>query len=323
MKGKWEIVQKQVVIVGAGLSGLVAAQSLRQAGVAVTVLDKGNRAGGRMATRPFEGAIFDYGAQFFTVRSEKFASLQRAWEAKGLVRVWCRGFGAEQDGHPRYIAPAGMNSIAAHLAQGVEVRCGVKVSRIFKSGKHWTLETDFDEVLLADALIVTTPVPQTLALLDCEMAGEDRAALERIEYERCLALMAILEEPADLPEPGARQIAGGEPISWIADNRRKGVSPFSNSVTIHAGPQFSLENWERPAEEVAERLLVGYRAAAWKLHRWKFAKPSVLHPERCLAVSGEVPLVLAGDAFGEARVEGAVLSGLAAAERLRGMVRQV
>jgi predicted NAD/FAD-dependent oxidoreductase len=310
-------VQKQVLIVGAGLSGLMAAQSLRQAGIAATVVDKGSRPGGRMATRPFEGAIFDYGAQFFTVRSERFAGLVRAWEAKGLVRVWCRGFAEEQDGHPRYIAPMGMNSIAAQLAQGVEVRCGVKVSRIFAAGNRWTLETDFDEVLLADALIVTTPVPQTLALLNGAVGAAEAEVLSKIEYERCLALMAILEEPADLPEPGARQIVNGEPVSWIADNRRKGVSPFSNSITIHAGAQYSLANWEKPAEEVAAELLGNWRATAWKLHRWKFAKPVVLHPDRCFELAGGPPLLLAGDAFGEPRIEGAALSGLAAAERLR------
>jgi renalase len=294
----------------------MAAQHLSRAGVAVTVLDKGNRPGGRMATRPFEGAIFDYGAQFFTVRHERFASFQRAWEAKGLVKVWSHGFNGQNDGHARYMAQGGMNSIAAHLAQGLSVRCGVKVSHIFCSGRHWTLETDFDEVLLADALIVTAPVPQTLSLLDHPLVPAERTALERITYERCLALMAILESPMELPDPGAIQIAGGEPVSWIADNNRKGISAFSNSVTIHAGPEYSLANWEKSAEEVAAALLGSHTASAWKLHRWKYSKPTVMHEERSFTVTAPVPLVLAGDAFGEARVEGAALSGLSAAERL-------
>lgn len=294
----------------------MAARQLRLAGVPVTVLDKGNRPGGRMATRPFEGAIFDYGAQFFTVRHERFASFQRSWEAKGIVRVWSHGFEGHTDGHPRYIAQGGMNSIPADLAQGIDVRCSTKVSHIFSSGRHWTLETDFDEVLLADALIVTSPVPQTLDLLDMELVASERAELERISYERCLALMAILEEPANLPEPGASQIPGGEPISWIADNRRKGISPFSNAITIHAGPKFSEEYWDKNAEEVASRLLGSYRASAWKLHRWKYARPVSQHENRAMVLTADNPIVLAGDAFGEPRVEGAALSGLAAAERL-------
>ncbi len=283
----------------------MAAQHLNRAGIDVTVVDKGNRPGGRMATRPFEGAVFDYGAQFFTVRSERFASFQRDWEAKGLVSVW------NTSTHPRYIGPHGMNSIPTHLAQGIKLRCGVKVSQIFESGGQWNLEIDLDEVMQADALIVTCPVPQALALFGFEIP-----ALKQIEFDRCLALMAILESPLELPESGAKQLVDGEPISWIADNQRKGISAISNSLTIHAGPKFSLENWEKNAEEVALKMLGGRKASAWKLHRWKYSKPSVLHEERSFVASAAHPLVIAGDAFGEARVEGAALSGLSAAERL-------
>jgi renalase len=294
----------------------MAAQHLRMAGVAATVIDKGNRPGGRMATRLFEGAMFDYGAQFFTVRHERFASFQRDWLDSGLVRVWSNGFNDQQDGHPRFIGNAGMNSIAAQLTQGIEVRSAVKVSRILPSGNQWTLETDFDETLVADALIVTAPVPQTLALLDFDFPEEQRVALEKVTYERCLALMAILTEPVDLPEPGASQIVDGEPVSWMADNQRKGITALANCVTIHAGSQFSLENWDRSAEEVAGKLLDGRNASAWKLHRWKYAKPITMHAERSMVIQAQNPLVLAGDGFGEARVEGAALSGLSAAERL-------
>lgn len=297
----------------------MAAQWLRRQGIAVTVLDKANRPGGRMATRPFEGAIFDYGAQFFTVRHERFASYQRAWETKGLVRVWSNGFNGVEDGHPRYIGQTGMNSIPTHLAQGLDVRSGVQVSRISEHGAHWNLDTDFDEVLMADALIVTVPAPQAVQLLekgDVPVAE----ALRRIEYDRCLALMANLDAPADLPDPGVRQIDSGEPVSWIADNRRKGISQASNSVTIHAGPAFSLEYWDKDPDCVAAKLLNGYSASAWKLHRWKYSKPRVLHPERFLVAGTKTPLLFAGDGFGEARVEGAALSGLAAAERMLGLL---
>jgi predicted NAD/FAD-dependent oxidoreductase len=40
----------------------------------------------------------------------------------------------------------------------------------------------------------------------------------------------------------------------------------------------------------------------------------VLHAQRCLVADLTPPLVLAGDAFGEAKIEGAALSGVAAAE---------
>ncbi len=303
------------------MSGLMAAHSLRREGVQVTVIDKGSRPGGRMATRPFEGAIFDYGAQFFTVRHEKFAAYQRAWQTRGLVRVWGHGFNGAGDGHPRYIGQTGMNSIAAMMAQGLQIQSGIKASRITNLGGVWNIETDIDESLEAAAMIVTCPAPQALQLLDYAMTDRDRAALERLQFERCLALMAMVENEVDLPEPGAKQVENGEPVTWVADNHRKGISPpvpglAARGLTIHAGPQFSTEHWETDANSVAAKMLNGYQASAWKLHRWKYAKPVVMHEERCLALDAPAPLVLAGDAFGEPRVEGAALSGMAAAEEL-------
>jgi len=288
-------VQKQVVIVGAGISGLMAAQHLKRSGIQVSVIDKSNRPGGRMATRPFEGAVFDYGAQYFTVRQERFASFQRAWETVGLVRLW---------EHERFIGQSGMSSIAVHLTQGLDLRCGVEVRRIYETQGRWTLETDFGETMPADALIITSPVPQTLAMLDRPIPE-----LNSIAYDRCLALMAILDAPRDFAVDGER-------IAWFADNHRKGISPLANSVTIHSGPKFSMDNWDISAEEVAQRILGDVHATAWKLHRWKFAKPIGQYSEKYFEAASAAPLILAGDAFGGPRVEGAAISGLAAAERL-------
>ena len=61
------------VVVGAGLSGLIAAQTMQQVGHEVLVLDKGRSVGGRLATRRIGNATFDHGAQFFTVRNNAFA----------------------------------------------------------------------------------------------------------------------------------------------------------------------------------------------------------------------------------------------------------
>ena len=63
------------VVVGAGLSGLVAARTLSDAGVRVTILESEHKVGGRMRTDRVRDGVFDHGAQFFTVRSDRFAEM--------------------------------------------------------------------------------------------------------------------------------------------------------------------------------------------------------------------------------------------------------
>ena len=52
-----------VLIIGAGISGLLCATELRKADKSVRILDKGRGLGGRMATRRMAGGRLDHGAQ--------------------------------------------------------------------------------------------------------------------------------------------------------------------------------------------------------------------------------------------------------------------
>lgn len=87
-----------VAIIGAGLSGLIAARTLTGAGHQVVVFERARSVGGRLATRRIDGARLDHGAQFFTVRSDEFGAYVDRWRAEGLVREWCRGFTAVEIG---------------------------------------------------------------------------------------------------------------------------------------------------------------------------------------------------------------------------------
>ena len=80
--------QSDVLIIGAGISGLMAATKLEESGCSVTVLDKGRNYGGRMATRTFDEGIFDHGAQFFTVRQPIFKTYVDQWSAADIIRIW-------------------------------------------------------------------------------------------------------------------------------------------------------------------------------------------------------------------------------------------
>ena len=73
--------QPTVAVVGAGSSGLTCARTLADHGLPVTVFEKSRGVGGRMAMRCNDsGAVFDHGAQYFTVRDERFQNCVDSWQ---------------------------------------------------------------------------------------------------------------------------------------------------------------------------------------------------------------------------------------------------
>ena len=312
----------RITVIGAGLSGLVAARSLASSGHSVVVLDKGRGVGGRLATRRIGEAVFDHGAQFFTVRDPKFQALVDGWLAAGVVRVWCHGFGAEQDGFPRYVGSAGMTSIAKHLATGLDVRTSSLVFSVLPAANGgWTTTLDTGEAFDSDAVILTAPIPQSFGFA---FTGgvEFPEELRTIDYDRTLGLLVALDGSPAIPSPGALQNPDGV-FSFVGDNQAKGISPVP-AVTFHANPQWSAEHWDTPHDK-AEELLRSAAGAylgnasilASNFKRWRFATPQRNWPDRFWS-NDAGNMVVAGDAFAGPRVEGAALSGLAAAEALFG-----
>jgi predicted NAD/FAD-dependent oxidoreductase len=306
-----------VVVIGAGLSGLMAAQSLQAQGHKVLVVDKGRSVGGRLATRRIGTATLDHGAQFFTVRSDEFAKHVDAWLQQGVVREWCKGF-ATADGHSRFVGVGGMNAIAKHLATSLEVRCNTLAFAIERGATTaWRLKIDDGSFIDADSLIVTCPIPQAYALLvTANVQPPDE--LLATEYHRTLGLLATLDAPPNVASPGGIQDPD-DTFSFVADNQAKGLSE-TPAITLNANNAFSLQYWDYPPDEIHTMLIE--RAKPWlgranivesQVKRWRFATPATIWPDRCWHTER---LVLAGDAFGGPKVEGAALSGLAAAKVL-------
>jgi predicted NAD/FAD-dependent oxidoreductase len=323
------------LIVGAGMAGLLAARRLRERGLRVTVLDKGRGVGGRMATRQLGEARFDHGAQFITVRDPAFGKLAADWLAAGVLCEWFRsapaaGARVVDHGHPRYRGANGMRSIAEHLCLDLDVRTGERVVSLSCNGRRWQAQSESGTTVAADALVLTPPVPQTLALLDSSAIPIPlpvREELEAIGYEPCLAVMVRLSGPSNVPAPGGLRLSG-EPLAWVADNRLKGISAGSGGLTLHAGPVFSRENFGEDRERVAQMMVaaarewLGSEIIETMVHGWRYSQPTTTDARRAVLVPEPAPLVFAGDAFAGPRVEGAALSGLAAAEALLELSRE-
>lgn len=310
---------RRILVVGAGLSGLVAARTLDGAGHDVTVLDKGRGVGGRLATRRMGSAVLDHGAQFFTVRSDEFGAMVNGWVTDGVAHEWCRGFSGD-DGHPRYVGSSGMTGIAKHLARDLDVRTSQLAFSLEKRATGWCLVTDDGVRHEADAIVLTAPLPQSFSLMfsaGLEMPDD----LRTIDYDRTLGLLAVVDSGRHgITPPGGLQDPD-DVFSFIADNRAKGVSDV-HALTFHANPAWSLAHFDLDTDEIHSRLLEAARA--WigdaivvesQPKKWRFATPQRTWPDQCW-VHQSGTLVLAGDAFAGPRMEGAALSGLAAARAL-------
>jgi renalase len=317
-----------VAIVGAGLSGLVAARDLTNAGYDVTLVDKGRSVGGRLATRRIGEATLDHGAQFFTVRTEAFADEVGQLVSEGLVYEWCQGF-VEHDGYPRYACMGGMNQLAKRIGRDIAVSLETEIRSVGHSEGQWIVAAD-NLVVRADALVLTAPIPQSLAILDAGDVRFDpvvRARFHQFAYNPTLALMVVLDGPPPIEAPGGVQLAEGT-FTFVADNAAKGISQ-QHAVTLHASSHVSEQRWDQDPDQALAELLdlakpwLGDAAVtAAQLKRWRYAGPKVPFTDHISATTVDgSPLVFAGDAFATAKVEGAYTSGRAAAAHLVGLSR--
>lgn len=318
----------RVAIVGAGISGLSCAQTLREAGVAVTVFDKGRGPGGRASTR--RGAIaFDHGAQYFTVADPTFRTTVDRWLQQGTVAAWSgRVVAIDRPGvvspstpRERFVGVPGMSAIAGSLAQSLDVRCGVTVAPPDATATGWLMHDTAGQALGAyEAVVLTAPPVQTAALL------RDHP-LERVvtqaEMTPCLAVMVAWDDDLDLGFDGAFVNVG--PLAWIARNGSKPGRHDAHSWVLHASGAWSSAHVEVPPDACVSPLLEAFGEAVGleelptpshvAAHRWRYALPTAPLDVPCLW-DAATRVGVAGDWCGGPRLEGAWLSGRAVAHRM-------
>jgi renalase len=237
---------KTIAVVGAGISGLLLARDLQARGADVVVLEKSRGVGGRLATKRVGPAVFDQGAQFFTVRDERFRTVVNEWRGAGIATTWP---GRETE---RVIGVAGMTALPKALAASLPFQREHRVTRAMRHASGcWELEIENHGMLRAERLVLTAPVPQSLALLEPGLlAPAVHEALSLLTYHPCLALLLALDGPSAVPPEGFAPSAGA--IRWVADNSLKGVSPGpAGALTLHTTPAFAAQHYGESSEALA------------------------------------------------------------------------
>ena len=326
-----------VLIVGAGISGLKAAADLQARGASVLVLEKSRGLGGRAATRRWDNLPVDHGAQFFTARTQEFGEQVGAWLSEGVCHEWTRGFhqycgGAviEPGGkpHPRYACRDGMSALGKALASagGVKVELQAKVMNTQRRGDIWVVGTEDGYEWRARALVVTAPPAQSAALLENSL-GDQVETIRRQYCRPCLAVAVKLPR-RELAWRGIQ--CQDNAIAWIGNDtsKRPELHEGATILVVHASADFSAARYDDPADLVVPEILqAAAKIAGTELpaedcffHRWRYALPDdMAHADDAMRWSFPAPLVLAGDAWAGGKIEGAWRSGRKAAEILAEM----
>ena len=273
---------KSACVIGAGIAGLACAGVLARAGVVVTVLDKGRRPGGRVATRRADGVTFNHGAQFATARGPAFMALLAALQEQGTAVPWM--------GH-RFSFVPGMSALPAALAdrataagatllleqQAAFLHPGGHVRHLPAADIRPGATTAEGGAVLGpfDAVLVALPSPQAAALL--RTAGHAFAdAAASVDTAPCWTVMARFATP--VPGPDVLEQQG--PIAWAArEGSRPGRAAGPDAWTIQASVGWSRDHLEHPAEDAAAQLLAAFQAITGasapdllQAHRWRHAQ---------------------------------------------------
>ena len=339
-----------VIVVGAGLAGLVCARRLQQAGHQVSVIEKSRGLGGRLATRRIHDTPFDHGARYLAHPSGQLEQLIQHWHDQQLVTPWqphTYGMDAagtlhpQSTGEPYWVAPAGMNVIGKHLAQGLTIH---RQQRLIGLGltvqNTWQLTveraTDQSQVQhQAKAIVLAIPAPQIVPILTPLAAIASiqtiLTALDNITYAPAITVMAQYDDPTRQPtdalpgSPTGPWMVEGHPetpLFWVGLDSSK-RSTTDTHVVIHSSAAFARQWFDEPdLQPVGKTLLAqaGDHIAAWlkqpqyyQVHRWRYALVDTPCTDSLLTTTMPLPLAACGDWGGDQQLDSALKSGWAAA----------
>ncbi|MEG4270973.1 MULTISPECIES: FAD-dependent oxidoreductase [unclassified Microcoleus] len=334
-----------VAVIGAGMAGISCAQRLRQAGYSVAVVEKSRGAGGRVATRRVQGTRADHGARYLEPQADAVQGLIEVLVDRHILKLWTDRVWEFRQGELSavpsscYVAPAGMNAIGKYLAEGVEIWFGRRVQAISTTDNQmWNLSLEVTDdnlqtpqELIAKAVVVAIPAPQALMFLNSEIGfkSDFLDKLRSVEYDPCIAVMAGYPgaKQQDLsnlnPQWQSVSFPDNSDLAWVGWDSSKRLDPQQPVFVVHSSANFAdrhLEavDLETVGQELLDRtseyLIPWLKEPEWlQVHRWRYAFCRNPLPVSCLPAGVNLPLVCAGDLCGEGQIEGALRSGLAAA----------
>lgn len=295
----------QIVIIGAGPTGLTCGALLQSRGYAPLILEKSRGIGGRLATRRLDGAQFDHGAPFVQLKHPE----TRDW-ISDLAKAGS-AMTATDDGAPdaTFVGVPGMSRLCRPMADTLDIRFHTEITTMERVNELWHIKSA-EEHFQAKTVIVAIPAPQALRILG-HIAPVKRA-LASVSLTPCWTLMVQFESPLPQDWTPARPFA-----KVIHDSTKPGRTQ-GNCWVLHCTPDWSRDNLERDKDDVCAILLSSLKSQLGKppdirlamAHRWRFAETQTPMGAPLLALPQE-QLFIGGDWSIGDRAEHGVLSARA------------
>ncbi|WP_373047295.1 NAD(P)/FAD-dependent oxidoreductase [Vulgatibacter sp.] len=327
----------EIVIVGAGVSGLACASALRDAGREAVILERALRVGGRCATRHVDGQPVDHGACFLHGSDPDFVALLES--LPGTYGGWPRrivGSGppcqprAYTDGETRVVPSEGVAALPRRLAEGLEVRFDSKVRAIALGDDHVGLEvagrTTAPRTLRARTVVFALAFDQVWKLLKALPPAAPIDPLRRLALrvgtDPSLTVLAGYPLEGTAVDFEALHPSETGPIQSIFVDSSKRVGPAMRVLVIQSNPAFARTRLHTDPHAWSEELLAAAAAQVgpwvarprWKqAHRWCYARavPGTEQAEpTLLTLPGGARIGICGENFAPmGGVEAAFLSG--------------
>ncbi|MEB3298815.1 MAG: FAD-dependent oxidoreductase [Candidatus Sericytochromatia bacterium] len=316
----------EILVVGAGASGLACARRITEAGGSCVVLDRGRRPGGRASSRRLEdGRFVDLGVPFFRLSDPESEAFMAPWHTSGALQPWpgrvvdFRGDEAtprDPARDRRWTGAPTMGALLAAMAEGLHVVQERTVVVARHKGRDWAIQLEGGGEVTCKALVLAMPLTQARRLVadpPGPAGATDACMMLAVDFA---APSGLVEPDVSTPEEAEAWLFHGDPL-LAALIRRPGRPSVVHASDAWSRPRLSTptEHWTRDlATEVGRRF--GTEVRAVHAHRWSFARPR--EPlEGLMGWDDERHLGICGDAWvgPDGRFEGAVLSGLAAARR--------
>lgn len=325
----------KLAVIGAGIAGLNLANMLSDI-AAVTVFEKSDKLGGRIATHTDEGFTFDHGAQFFTAKTPVFKSFVQSLQAAGVIARWDADFAEVERvnvtaqrrwdaSYPHYVGSPSMNAIGQYMAKNLDVRFNQHAESVQRDQGLWLIKSTNAEVLGEfDWVVFAIPAQQGYALLpdNCQF----KADLQEVVMQPCFALMLGYASPKLHVWDAA--IVSESILSWISINSTKPNRPAAFSLVTMSKNEWAHENFHEDDSFIINAMLneltqvMGQTmgdSSYLKLKRWKYAN-AARRPQQMTLLDTTLQLASCGDWCKIGRIESAFLSSLDLATKIKSVL---